>query len=115
MKLILALTVLMLSNCTQKDPSIATRINNILDSADHGILCQRSDEVVDYNNKSCYRVEKETGPVIVDSAKTKVSEYKKEIKKPVVAVKKQVNKIKKHKKSLAEICASNGFKKEAKK
>lgn len=115
MKLILALTVLMLSNCTQKEPSIATRINNTLDSADHGILCQRSDEVVDYNNKSCYRVERETGPVIVGAEKITISEPKKEIEKPAVTIKKQVKKIKKHKKSLAEMCISNGFKKEAKK
>ena len=107
MKLTLAIAALMLSNCTPQEPSVATRIKNSIGSYDSGVLCQRPDE---NENKDCYRVKKETGPVIV-GAKNVVQKDE----KPVVATKKVIKKSSKPKKSLAEMCVSNGFKKEAKK
>ena len=107
MKLILITTALMLSNCAPQEPSVATRIKNSIGSYDNGFLCQRPDESDD---KACYRVEKETGPVIASSTNVMQKD-----EKPVVMVKKQIKKSNKNKKSLAEICISNGFKKEAKK
>ncbi len=108
MKLILITTALMLSNCAPQEPSVATRIKNSIGSYDNGVLCQRPDESDD---KACYRVEKETGPVIVGDKNVAV----KKDEKPVLATKKVVKKSNKPKKSLAEMCISNGFKKEAKK